>query len=143
MKNVLIALGVLVVVGFGTYFYVFNGHDDSSEYGFDSTQNTEPISTAPENTGSSSEVSKNEEVTINIKNFSFNPPVVNVKVGTKVNWINNDSVRHSVISSGSKLFESPLLSQGESFSFVFTDVGTADYHCGPHPSMKGKIVVTN
>jgi hypothetical protein len=36
---------------------------------------------------------------------------------------------------------SGLLAQGEQFSYTFTEPGTYDYFCEPHPSMQGQIVV--
>lgn len=76
--------------------------------------------------------------TINIQNFAFSPGTLTVKKGTTVTWTNNDSVSHQIKSV---TVNSSLLSQGQTFSFIFNDVGTFDYTCAPHPSMKGKIIV--
>jgi len=142
MKNILVTLLVLVIVGTGTYYLVFNNNtDDSSEYGLELPQNTQSTTGIEVITTNNPETPAVEEVVINIKNFSFNPPTITVKKGTKVTWINSDGVRHSVVSSGNNLFNSPLISQGQSFSFVFTDALSVDYYCGPHPTMKGKIIV--
>lgn len=75
---------------------------------------------------------------ITIQNFSFNPAELTVKSGDTVTWTNQDSVPHR-ISGGS--FQSDPLSKGQSFSFTFSTVGTFDYICSIHPSMKGKIIV--
>ena len=143
MKNILVALVILVIIGAGTYYFVFNDTDKSSGYGLESSQNTQPTPDISVTTSNNPEISTVGEVTINIKNFSFNPQIIIIKKGTKVTWVNNDSVRHSVVSSGNNLFNSPLISQGQSFSFVFTNALSVDYYCGPHPTMKGKIVVTD
>lgn len=38
-------------------------------------------------------------------------------------------------------YESESLRTGESFSFVFDDVGYSPYHCHPHPTMEGKLTI--
>ena len=43
--------------------------------------------------------------------------------------------------STTKVFKSPALDTGESFSYTFKDAGTFEYYCGLHPRMTGKIVV--
>jgi plastocyanin len=75
---------------------------------------------------------------ISIKSFAFDPAEVTIKAGTMVVWTNFDSVPHSIKSD---LFTSPLISNGETFSFTFTKPGTFAYICGVHPSMKGTIIV--
>jgi plastocyanin len=75
---------------------------------------------------------------VNIQNFSFNPPVLTVTKGTTVTWTNNDSVTHQIKSD---TFNSSGLTNGQTFSFTFTNSGSFDYSCAIHPSMTGKIVV--
>jgi plastocyanin len=79
-------------------------------------------------------------VIVNIENFAFNPSELVVNAGTKVKWVQNDSVPHRVVSSDN-IFESGNLAKGESFIFEFNSPGEYDYFCGIHPSMKGKIIV--
>lgn len=78
--------------------------------------------------------------TITIRNFAFSPSTLTVKVGTNVTWINEDSVTHQV-REDSGLFESSLLSNGQSFTYTFTIIGTYNYTCTIHPSMTGKVIV--
>lgn len=78
---------------------------------------------------------------ISIKNFLFNPETAIIKTGTKVTWVNNDTVSHTIVSDSGNLFNSGDLSPGQSFSFTFVNVSTVDYHCSIHPTMKGKIIV--
>jgi amicyanin len=78
---------------------------------------------------------------VEIVNFAFSPVEIKIKSGENVTWTNKDNVRHSVISdSGDELY-SDLLSLGESYTHIFNSPGTYMYHCGPHPSMKGKVIV--
>jgi len=75
---------------------------------------------------------------VTIKGFAFAPQTLTIKTGTTVTWTNNDTAPHTVKSS---VFESPQLAQGQSFPYTFNQVGTYDYNCGIHPSMKGQIMV--
>ena len=77
--------------------------------------------------------------TITIENFSFKPDVLNVKIGDIVIWRQDDSAVHTIVSYN--LFESPTLNRGDEFVYAFQTAGEYDYHCGIHPSMKGKIIV--
>ena len=79
-------------------------------------------------------------ISIHIKNFAFDPSEFSVTRGSKVIWVNDDGVPHSIKASG---FESPTLSQGASYEHVFTEApGDYSYICGIHPAMHGKITVT-
>lgn len=93
---------------------------------------------------SSSPQQQNQQ-TVSILNYAFDPATVSVKSGTTVTWVNNDPVPHKIVSgtgSADGLFGSNNLAQGESYSFTFATAGTFDYFCQIHPSMKGRIVVT-
>ena len=76
-----------------------------------------------------------------ISNFAFTPSVITIKKGTVVTWTNSDGVPHTVTSS-SGTFDSGLIASGKTYSFTFTTAGTYDYICAFHPSMRGKIIVT-
>ncbi len=83
--------------------------------------------------------------TVAISNYSFNPQTLKVSVGTKVTWINMDTVAHTVESgtpgASTGTFSSGLLNHMQSFSYTFNTPGTFVYHCGPHPYMTGTIIV--
>ncbi len=155
MKKLIIALVVLAVVGTGTYYLVFNnGSNRTPTYTPPATNNlntsaptpTAQPSNTPTPTVSVSNVPKATAVpgvTVDIKNFSFNPPTLTIKTGTKVTWVNNDSTSHTVTSDSGNLLNSSAISPGQSFSFTFTDPGTISYHCSIHTIMKGSIVVTH
>ena len=72
--------------------------------------------------------------------YGVNPLVI--AVGTTVTWTNNDSIPHTS-TSDSSVWDSGILSAGQSFSFAFTQAGTFPYHCAIHgaASMSGTIVV--
>lgn len=84
---------------------------------------------------------------IQIKNFSYEPQTLTVKVGTPVIWTNEEAIVHTVvyddyINPDAVKFVSDRLAKGQSFNFTFPKPGEYGYHCGIHNSMKGKIVVT-
>ena len=72
--------------------------------------------------------------------YGVNPLVVTM--GTTVTWVNQDSMAHTA-TSDSGLWDSGMLIQGQSFSFVFHTPGTFPYHCTIHgvASMSGTIQV--
>jgi|YNPNPStandDraft_1061719.scaffolds.fasta_scaffold205262_1 plastocyanin len=77
---------------------------------------------------------------ITISGFAFVPQTIEITAGTKVVWMNNDSVVHTV-TSNDRIFDSGNMSRGATFSFTFTQPGTYEYFCIPHPYMKGTVVV--
>ena len=80
---------------------------------------------------------------VRIENYKFDPPELKVKVGTTVKWVNNEKrANHSVIWLGPGGFESERMFPGESYQRKFDKPGTYPYSCGPHPEMKGQVVVT-
>ena len=158
MKNLIIALVVLAIVGVGVYYLVFsNGSNGTPGYtptatatnnlNTDTPVPTEQPSVSPTPTttptASASKTPAPATAAVSIKNLAFSPATRTIKVGTKVTWTNNDSVSHTVTSDSDNLLSSSTLAPGQSFSFTFTAVGTTNYHCTVHPTMKGSIIVTN
>jgi plastocyanin len=91
--------------------------------------------------GAAAEAAAARSVNVKIANFMFNPGVTTVSLGTQVTWTNNDDDAHSVVGDN-KAFRSNPLDTGDTYSFTFNAPGTYTYHCGLHPQMMGKIVVT-
>lgn len=81
--------------------------------------------------------------TITIKDFAFDPPVIAIKPGTTITWVNQDTSPHTVVSdTGSpESFSSDPLPNGVTYTRTFTIPGTHSYHCSIHPSMKGTVTV--
>ncbi len=75
---------------------------------------------------------------IRIVDNAFRPRVISVTPGTRVRWTNTGANVHS---STGKVWDSGLLSPGETFSRVFRKSGTFRFHCTVHPTMTGRIVV--
>lgn len=98
-----------------------------------------PVNPSPR--GAAAEAAPAARAVIKIANFNFNPAVITVPVGASVAWTNNDDDAHSVVADN-KVFRSAPLDTGDSYAFTFTAPGTYVYHCGLHPQMVGKVVVT-
>lgn len=77
---------------------------------------------------------------ISISNFEFVPAGSSIFAGDTVIWTNQDQIEHTSTSDAG-VWNSGLLSQNESFTFVFASQGTFPYHCTPHPFMRDTIVV--
>ena len=138
MKNTIIIIVVLLIIGVSGYYFITNQNSNATPSNTPTVSNNPTNNISPDSNNTNTTVSN---VTVDIKNFSFNPSPLTIKVGTKVTWINNDNVPHTVTSDSGSLLNSPTLSPGQSFSFTFTKSGTENYHCTIHPMMKSKIVV--
>ncbi len=78
---------------------------------------------------------------IEISGFAFNPSTLTISKGANVVWINKDSAPHSIVSDTGDEINSDSISKGNTYVHIFNTPGTYGYHCGIHPSMKGKLVV--
>ena len=85
-----------------------------------------------------------------IKNYTFLPHLLHVRVGTTVTWTNLDiNVGHTVTSGNNsdamRWRSSGLFFGGQRFSVTFRKPGIYPYFCMPHfynPAMHGAIVVS-
>jgi plastocyanin len=82
--------------------------------------------------------SKYDANKVEITNYKFNPSVITIKKWDTVTWVNNDTVPHIVKWSN---FEWPSQAKWESFSYTYSEVGTFDYICSIHPTMKWQVIV--
>ena len=81
-----------------------------------------------------------EAVVIRVSNLAFGTPSIRVRAGTRVRWVNEDQVQHSVTANGGG-FDSGLIEPGASWEHVFAEPGEYGYHCTPHPFMAGRVIV--
>ncbi|HXV66592.1 MAG TPA: plastocyanin/azurin family copper-binding protein [Nitrosopumilaceae archaeon] len=82
---------------------------------------------------------------------NFVPKLLNIQLGidNHLIWINDDDVAHTVTpdhraedSYSGEFGSTGVILPGESYEFLFTEDHEIDYHCTPHPWMKGKIIIT-
>lgn len=112
----------------------------------ESSQPSIAPSATPE--ASASAAGNGETALIEIENFAFSPAQLTISAGTEVTVTNLDSAPHTFTAGTDAapepdVFDSGLLQQGESFTFVFDEAGTFAYYCDRHPPMQGEITVTN
>jgi plastocyanin len=77
---------------------------------------------------------------VTIQNFAFAPKTITVSQGDTVSWSNRDSVAHSATADDGS-FDTGLLEKGSSATHTFSQAGTFQYHCTPHPNMTATVVV--
>lgn len=70
----------------------------------------------------------------------FDPKTVNINVGEKVTWTNDDTQLHTVTASNGS-FNSGDLSKGQQYEKTFTQAGVFGYICARHPNMTGTVNV--
>jgi plastocyanin len=75
---------------------------------------------------------------ISIEGFAFDPPRLEVVVGTTVTWTNDDPAPHTVTAKDGS-FDSGTLEPGQTFTFEFGS-GAVAYVCQIHPEMLGELV---
>lgn len=82
---------------------------------------------------------------VTVKLFQYQPGRIQVKAGTKVTWVNEDEIFHTITAGEPAKkgggFNAPLDGKGKSFSFTFSQPGTYSYHCDRHEHMRGAIEV--
>lgn len=88
------------------------------------------------------------EVTIHMSGIRFNPADIRISKGTKVTWVNDDSVDHYVNTDSHPAhtylpgMNSRSLAQGAAYSFIFENAGFYPYHCSAHAAtMSGAVLV--
>ena len=82
-------------------------------------------------------------VEIRIEGYKFLPSEASIRAGDSVHWINREKrTSHSVVFPAEGGLESERMFPEESWERRFEKAGRYEYHCGPHPEMKGLIVVS-
>lgn len=129
-----------------------SGHDATNGDGHhnsDTEKNDSPVL----------DLTNQSEVSMDIKDFKYEKPNIKIKKGTKVTWTNRDTIQHNVMREHEGADQAhnapkpeevkpdelagPLLTRGESYSFIFNEVSSNPYHCSPHPYMKGSVTVVD
>lgn len=72
--------------------------------------------------------------------YLFLPRVLEVEAGTTIEWTNTDRVVHTV-SADDGTWDSGAIRPGARWSARFDRPGRYPFHCGPHPFMRGMVVV--
>jgi plastocyanin len=80
------------------------------------------------------------EQTITVNDQGFLPKILTVNKGTKVTWVNRDTVPHSATADDGT-FDTGLFAENKSGSYTFTQEGTYTYHSEGRPDATATIVV--
>ncbi|MGI8945275.1 MAG: cupredoxin domain-containing protein [Thermoleophilaceae bacterium] len=78
---------------------------------------------------------------VEIKDFKYIPPAIEVKAGTKVTFVNDDTANHTATSSTAGAFDTDRIERGKSKSVTLDEAGEFAYICAYHPFMKATIRV--
>lgn len=81
-----------------------------------------------------------QPVAVSIVGRAYLPAQTTVGLGQTVTWSNGTLDKHTV-TSVEGLFNSGVMTTGQSFSVTFTKAGTFDYKCTVHPTMHGSVLV--
>ncbi|HMJ33232.1 MAG TPA: plastocyanin/azurin family copper-binding protein [Baekduia sp.] len=78
---------------------------------------------------------------IGMKSLKFHPDRVQVRVGQKIVWHNDESIPHDVKADSGADFASKTFGKGATFEWTPATAGTVKYECTLHPGMDGTIDV--
>lgn len=84
-----------------------------------------------------------ETVVVEIQNYAYAPKEVQIHAGDTVRWVNREKrTSHSILFPAEGGLESERIFPDETWQRTFSKAGTYPYTCGPHPEMKGAVVVS-
>jgi plastocyanin len=89
--------------------------------------------------------SAQDEMTVSIQDFFFDPDQLTVAPGTTVTWVNEGEAPHTVTSTDGKELDSATLQPGDTYSFTFKDDDAGEtyaYQCTIHPEMTASVTVS-
>ncbi len=75
---------------------------------------------------------------VSIKDFKFMPAAIEVTVGTKVTFTNDDRAAHTATADA---FDTGSIKKGEKKAITLNQAGSMAYICSFHPYMKGTVIV--
>ena len=78
------------------------------------------------------------DTTVVIRGFGYTPKTLEISVGTRVRWDNQDEIEHTVTAASDSdmapVFNGVMAGKGQAGTFVYT--------CSRHAFMRGEIRVT-
>jgi plastocyanin len=79
-------------------------------------------------------------VVVEILDYRYAAARIEIEAGSAVEWVNRDDAVHTA-TADNQAWNSGAIQQGERWRAVFDQPGIYPYHCGPHPFMRGVVVV--
>ena len=118
------------------------GNQPEPEPAKEKTPEREPKAASSKTDGRKQEPTANasSSASVTISDFQFTPKTVTVNEGDTVTWSNDGPSFHTATAEDGS-FDTGALEKGESGSATFTQAGTINYICSPHPFMHGTVVV--
>jgi amicyanin len=145
MKKIVISIITIVIIVLGI-FYFSNIYNTAQKNQVQTT--TTPANTQTQNlpntvvnTVTPAKIPSTKTYNISIANFAFNSKTLTINKGDTITWTNNDSVPHQVKGDTLTSLSGPVITNGQSYSYTFNNIGTFAYHCNIHPSMLGSVTV--
>lgn len=136
LNHLIILFGIFTIVVLTLLFF--------SIYNIDTTSSKEGSTTMPIDIYMPI---KSSRPGCEITDSCYIPSVIKIKKGQQITWKNDDVAFHSVTSgtyeNPNGLFDSGHIDPGQTFTFLFDNLGEYDFFCTLHPWMKGKIIVEN
>ena len=80
------------------------------------------------------------DVVVEIRRYAYGPVRIVVRAGSVVEWVNGDAVVHTATAEDDA-WSSGGIQPGASWRARFDEPGIYPYYCGPHPFMKGVVIV--
>ena len=83
---------------------------------------------------------------VRIKDFAFDPEILEISAGDTVEWQNLDGFLHTATSDVPGLFDTKIIRTGRTSAHEFITIseqGEIPYHCEVYPMMKARIIVTS
>ena len=83
-----------------------------------------------------------DEIKISQANKAFDPGAVTIKSGDTVDFVNDDTIAHNVITKGApENFNLGVIKPGDEKQTTITTPGVYDVRCAIHPGMKMTVTV--
>ncbi len=135
-------LTLLMTLGALALFAGCGGDDDAGAGATTQVPTATEETTTQETTTAPDDGAGGGSVKIKMENIAFAPKEATVKVGQEVEWENEDSAPHNVISEVEGGPKSETFGKGEGYKFIPTAAGEIAYVCTLHPGMDGTLTVT-
>lgn len=100
------------------------------------------VSQPPANSNDTTVGGPGQTITVDMKNFEFQPSTLNIQAGTTLHFTNSDSFAHDVHvqRNGADVFPRTQVNAGGSVDVVIGETGDYDLICDRHlPGMAGHI----
>jgi plastocyanin len=145
-RRLWICLGLLVlVVGVSGQSCAPPPADGGTDTGTDDGTDTDD-GTGADGTGTDADADMDANITdVRMVGIAFVPKEVTIQLGQSVRWTNDDAVLHTATSGApgdadaGAYFDSPLLRDGDTYTFTFKELGTYVYFCRTHPSTPAMV----